>query len=205
METLTIILSSGIGAAIGAFFSSYMKEKGKNLATKEDISLITKTVEDAKSDYRNAIEVLKTELEKHLAVSKVQLEYEVTAYERISEALGKLRANYYQIMPGYHGLDGGEKRKKFFEEFHKDLQELQILLDQKSPFFEKKIKDKAFEIMDAASERSTESNVNDYDEKKDFWAQEKGKRQRFFELHEEFYDLVRHRIEELKGLPSAHA
>lgn len=46
-----------------AFFKSYFKEKGKNLATKEDISEITEKIETIKSSYAQSLEKAKSELQ----------------------------------------------------------------------------------------------------------------------------------------------
>ena len=44
------------------YLPSYMKQKGKNLATKEDISAITRQMESVKHDYAAALEELKAAL-----------------------------------------------------------------------------------------------------------------------------------------------
>ncbi len=55
MNPFTIFLLSVFGAGIGAYFGSYLREKGKNVATHEDIDKIveelrktTKAAEDIK-------------------------------------------------------------------------------------------------------------------------------------------------------------
>lgn len=45
------------------FFPSYLKKKGENLATKEDISEITTKIQEIKSNYASELEVLKSSLE----------------------------------------------------------------------------------------------------------------------------------------------
>ena len=40
-----------LGFVVGQFLPSYIREKGKNLATKEDIGAITRKVEEVKSEY----------------------------------------------------------------------------------------------------------------------------------------------------------
>jgi len=46
-----------------AFFKSYFGEKGKNLATKEDISEITEKIENIKNSYAHSLEKAKSELQ----------------------------------------------------------------------------------------------------------------------------------------------
>jgi hypothetical protein len=41
-----------IVVAAGAYLGSYLREKGKNLATKEDIKTVTRTIESIRSDYK---------------------------------------------------------------------------------------------------------------------------------------------------------
>lgn len=61
MEILYAALSL-IGGSLGAFLSSYLSEKGKNLATKSDIEEITEKVESIKSDFAKDQEILRAEL-----------------------------------------------------------------------------------------------------------------------------------------------
>lgn len=70
LEKLTSILGGfGIGAILGGgiiylfvknYIPSYLSEKGKNLATKEDIVLITDKVESVKSDYAHLLEEVRS-------------------------------------------------------------------------------------------------------------------------------------------------
>ena len=57
---MSLVGSLGVGAVLGAgivyffiksFLPTYLSEKGKNLATKEDIASITDKVESVKTDY----------------------------------------------------------------------------------------------------------------------------------------------------------
>lgn len=61
MEILVIVFSF-IGSALGAIIISYLREKGKNYATKSDIGKITETVESIKSNYNKEQETLKAQL-----------------------------------------------------------------------------------------------------------------------------------------------
>ena len=52
-----------IAAGVGAFLGSYLKKKGENLATKEDIGRITKKIEAIRLEYRAQLESHKASLE----------------------------------------------------------------------------------------------------------------------------------------------
>lgn len=63
-EVISIIINSSV-LIIGfylAFFKSYFQEKGKNLATSEDIQRITVQVEQVKKQFNGELELLKTQL-----------------------------------------------------------------------------------------------------------------------------------------------
>jgi len=55
---MNLLLVAVGGFLFGKFFPSYFSEKGKNLATKEDISQITNSIENVKSIYNNEDKVL---------------------------------------------------------------------------------------------------------------------------------------------------
>lgn len=67
--TTEILIESGI-LVLGiylAFFKSYLTEKGKSAAMKEDISDLTLEVEKIKSDFNKEQEILKTDLQRILS------------------------------------------------------------------------------------------------------------------------------------------
>jgi len=62
------------------FFSSYAKEKGRNLATKEDIAEITKKVEEVKHQYNLLLEQFKSHNQLRLAALDKRLEVHQEAF-----------------------------------------------------------------------------------------------------------------------------
>ncbi|MBT64592.1 MAG: hypothetical protein CML13_15445 [Puniceicoccaceae bacterium] len=202
MNDFTVIILSAFGGGVGACLGAYIKEKGKNLATKEDIADITDQVEGVKQAYHQDLETLKNELARTLVVSQQQIEKEISVYYELCELLGEIRAEYYRVMPGYRGIDPpNAERQEDFRAFNRKLMSLQVLLDQRSPFYSPKIKEKAFKIMNVASERSTDGMLAEGQRMTGFWGKEDQVRKVFFGLHEELYELVRLRIEELKMPP----
>ena len=73
VETVYTVVGSGAGSALAvwlffkSFFSSYLDEKGKNLATKEDIAAITHEVERVRLDYSELLEQMKARHQLRLA------------------------------------------------------------------------------------------------------------------------------------------
>jgi hypothetical protein len=80
-KLITILGSFGVGAIIGggilfyfikSYIPAYLSEKGKNLATKEDIGAITNEVEAVKSGYSEILEEVK--VSNQLKVSAIERE-----------------------------------------------------------------------------------------------------------------------------------
>lgn len=72
---------------------AYESEKGKNLATKEDIGEITKKVETIKNIYSSYLEKYKLELQKEFESSK----YIIKLCNSLDDELVKLASNYIQF------------------------------------------------------------------------------------------------------------
>lgn len=62
MELAIISVVAFISPLFGSFLSSYMKKKGENLATSEDIQSVTKKIEEIKSYFGNQTEELRAKL-----------------------------------------------------------------------------------------------------------------------------------------------
>lgn len=58
MDWITLVTAVAISLLLNKFLPAYLSEKGKNLATKEDISQITEKIESVKSIYSNENKVL---------------------------------------------------------------------------------------------------------------------------------------------------
>jgi len=91
-----------------AFLSHYFQDKGKNLATKEDIGQITREVEKARSQYTSELERLKVEL-------KLVIEQQSRLQEKSHEALVEffedcicLEGDKLNINLGDLPIDGGK-------------------------------------------------------------------------------------------------
>lgn len=68
IELVTLAVVLVIGYLLRGFFPSYSKEKGKNLATKEDIQGITEKIEAVKMEYAKSLEAVKTKLQLEAAI-----------------------------------------------------------------------------------------------------------------------------------------
>ncbi|MGX1373432.1 type II secretory pathway pseudopilin PulG [Priestia megaterium] len=98
-EILKIVVGLLIGFMLGSYLPSYFKQKGKNLATKEDIKEITTLQEEAKKDFQTALEEHKSALSAEL--------------EGLKHQQNKLLKDYelYTV-----------KRFEYYPEFYKEIQ-----------------------------------------------------------------------------------
>ena len=118
-ELMSLVGSLGVGAILGAgivyfllksFLPSYLSEKGKNLATKEDIASITDKVESVKTDYAKVIEELRSnnqlklaEIEREKNIKRevyLQAVEALTRTQNVIASLSNLNFNEQQITSG---------------------------------------------------------------------------------------------------------
>jgi hypothetical protein len=104
LNFLTLAAVIIIGLLLKHYLPSYLTEKGKNLATKEDIEEITNKIERVKSQYVSEIEKLKAELQNQSQVLSRRRE----VYDNIAKSLNVFLAGR---------VDTEEQKKKFLEAY----------------------------------------------------------------------------------------
>jgi len=87
IQTVTLVVVVVIGYLLRDFFPSYSKEKGKNLATKEDIQDITEKIESVKADYAKSLEAVKSKLQLESALKGAYQQKCLEALTAINELL----------------------------------------------------------------------------------------------------------------------
>ena len=90
-----------------AFLSYYFKEKGKNIATKEDIGKITTEIEKVKHEYSSKLESVKSVLSARLFTHQVRYQNEFNMLVRLSEKLYKFNTVWskFEIIVELNKLD----------------------------------------------------------------------------------------------------
>src|SRR5271157_5441463 len=102
--------------------TSYIKEKGKNLATREDIHEITRQIESAKIEYAKELEGIKSQLNAKYHAHTVRFEKEFKVYEQIWKTLVELRNATVKLRPPgdfytNRDLPREEEKQKRFKEY----------------------------------------------------------------------------------------
>lgn len=108
-----------LGFVVKNFIPAYFSEKGKNLATKQDIKEITQIIEQVKAELSKDLELLKYELSKKAAIHRLVAEKEITAISDIGISLFDLRISTVSLRPAvdYLPSDENEKRQRFEDRY----------------------------------------------------------------------------------------
>lgn len=123
METETIILILNIVVIIGigligllwkSTLKNYLSEKGKNLATKEDIAEITDKVEEVKSTYLIELEKIKVDLSLLSQKHTILFDEKIRVFKKLQKRLVKFK-KYCTASYGTYGA---------VREFHENLASL---------------------------------------------------------------------------------
>lgn len=95
-DLISLLGSLGIGAVLGggiihffikSYIPSYLTEKAKNLATKEDIAGITDQVEDVKIGYAKILEEVRSDNQLKLASIEREKSIKKEVYLKATEAM----------------------------------------------------------------------------------------------------------------------
>lgn len=100
-----ILLSIGCAFLFRRYLISYSSEKGKNLATQEDIEEITRKVEDVKVVYLKEIERLKVDLSLLSKKQDVLLDEKIRVFKRLQKQLVDFK-KYCEASLGEHDTRG---------------------------------------------------------------------------------------------------
>ena len=137
MQLLANAGSLVVGWFIGSFFPSYFSEKGKNLATKEDIGKITTKIEEVKAA-----------LGSRLHIHQVRYEHEFKILLELSQKLVAARDAAQGLRPesGYGDINEPDEKKARMKRYFDASREFYIFMEGTQPFFPEGIYDtiKAF-------------------------------------------------------------
>jgi hypothetical protein len=119
--------------------NSYLSEKGKNNATKEDIEEVTRKIEAIKNEFVTPLEILKWQLSKKANLHKLQAEKEFEVYSLIWNRAVKLKFAVEQLRPRADFFDSTEPAKVRWNRRYKNLIEsgrnLLNEVEKQKPFY----------------------------------------------------------------------
>jgi hypothetical protein len=146
------------------FIASYIKEKGKNLATREDIHQITRQIESAKIEYAKELEGIKSQLNAKFHAHTVRFEKEFDSYKEIWGNLVEMREAFvkYRFQANMTSPDTGDFKRQLSNKFAESITSLVISYDKNRPFFSKSV----YETISQITEKPSILNLMTFDAKK---------------------------------------
>jgi hypothetical protein len=155
-----LIAALVIGWLIKSFMPSYFSEKGKNVATKEDIEEITKKIEGVKSAIGS-----------RLHTYQVRYEHEFKILLELSEKLVAARDAAQSLRPesGYGDIKDPEVKKKRMTRYIETSRDLYQFMESRQPFFPEKIHETVKAHNDAAWKEFVEFKNREPEESPKYW------------------------------------
>jgi hypothetical protein len=218
MDTLFhVIVPSVLGLVaglLGAYLKSYGSEKGKNLATKEDIEEITRKVEGVKTqhaaqlestkkDHAREIEELRSELSHRSHISRMQFEKEFRIYEEVWAKLVDLRSATLRLRPMIDSIDPNEseedRRLRRLQTWGQAYDDYTRVVEVNRPFFS----DEVYRHLDTLGQYAYGEGV-DYqilDSKsmrQEYWKEARKNQKQIIEHIDVICEAIRKRIEGLQ-------
>ena len=148
---------------LAAFIGPYLREKGKNVATREDIADITRKVENIKQEFTKGVERLKADLDRTTHVSKQQFDVEFAIYRDIWEKLVTVRQRFFALNPYISELlpaqAGQERRQRRIEEFNSAYGDFISTVDRNQPFYSDEVYTALSAIIEVCIDEKVESEI----------------------------------------------
>jgi hypothetical protein len=199
-----LIILAGLGASallIKNYLPSYTKEKGKNLATREDIEEITDKIESVKTEYAKELEGLKSQLNAKFHAQTVRFEKEFKVFEEVWAALVSLRDATTRLRPtiDYADPKKPEVAKERLEDFGKGYDGFYSVVHCNRPFFPQEIFDLLRGLLKLALGEARDyqegwSDPRSHDP--DYWKTAEKNSQEILARIEEICEAIRKRIKE---------
>jgi hypothetical protein len=138
-----ISLSTGASVAITGllvkvFLPSYLNEKAKNLATKEDVGEITEIIKAIEIKYASDLARLSSKLTTASQINSKQFELELRAYEQIWTSLVNVRAGFLlhrNLGRSNWQASAEENDEKNYEVLLKALHSFNETIENQRPFY----------------------------------------------------------------------
>jgi len=185
---LATVVTFLLGLLVGQYLPGYFREKGKNLATKEDIAGITRKIEAVRSSYGSEIERLRADLRVQAHERETRFarfhDRRLEAIEGLHHRLVAVRAAFYSFITTKHEDVGWPEVVRGASEAAKDVT---LFFAQHKIFFDPDIRDQFAEIdgalkdawetfaMDLPHQAEGEMTRDEGDRRRKAWKQAKDK------------------------------
>lgn len=136
-DYLFIVFLQAVTTVLVWYVASYTKEKGKNLATREDIHEITRQIESAKIEYAKELEGLKNQLNAKFHAHTLKLNKEFQCLQEVWSALLDLQCLAEKVfLPEQEDPQRGDER---FHDLMEGVEQFHTKVKKYKPFYPENI------------------------------------------------------------------
>ncbi len=212
-QTIIIVLEILILLAIGCIFLfkkylfSYSSEKGKNLATKEDIGEITNSIESVKLNHAKLLESTRAELSSQINNHGFRYEKEYEVLSDLSSLLVDVRDASLSLRPAmdYRDPDKSDDdiKRERLTRYYEALRALYVVREKKRPFYPEEIYLSIRAIEKESRSESIEYQYRDPEDENrymDYWEKAEKNQEKITELAEEAMSKIRDRVTKWEAL-----
>jgi len=143
LQGFTLAALAVIGVMLKHYVSSYLGEKAKNLATKEDVAAITDQIESVKARHAKDFETIRTSLGSRAHIHRFRYEREFAILQELMEKLVELRDATMSLRPEAEYIDPDEtddqRKKRRLARYTAASRALYLFSETRQPFFAEEI------------------------------------------------------------------
>jgi hypothetical protein len=195
-------LAAVAGVAVGALLMglrSYATEKGKNLATKEDIAEITRHVEGVRAEYTDRVERLKASLGETQTINRTQYELELTAYREVWQVLLPVHRAAAGLRPALDVMPGptetsDSRKQERLRKFSETFNPFSEVVWKHRPFYPAAVFDEMNELLRLMRSEALEYEIFDPTNTADYWQRAMASVKRIHEQVDKVCDTIRSRL-----------
>lgn len=191
-----VVLATGVAAG------AYLRQKGKNLATKDDIGEITDEVERVRRQHQEEIEMMRTELAKTVHVHRAQFETELRAYRAVWKTLVEAKRATLQLRPPLDATPEdeteAERRQRRLTDFDDAFKDFRDTVDRWRPFYPVEIYEELNDLLLLIRDEGVEYGIG-ADRRLDpsYWESAQENKQEIIKTINDICDTIRARMEDL--------
>lgn len=173
LDAVLLVVASVLGTlVVGA--RSYSAEKGKNLATREDLHTVTRAVEQIKAEAQALIEREKSGLEHIRLINRTQYELELAVYREVWSALLPVQRAAAALRPVLdYGLGPGEtdegRKHARLKEFSQCFNPLSEIVWKHRPFYPEEVFSALIGLLTIMRGEALQYQIFDANRKVDYW------------------------------------
>lgn len=197
-QLLVLVVGFALGL-LAVAVRGYAVEKGKNLATKEDVAEITSKVERVRSESQAHLERLRAELSESELINRTQYELELAAYREVWESLLPVHRAAASLRPALDfGLGPGEtdesRRQGRLKMFSDSFNPFSAVVWKHRPFYPEAVFTDLNELLRLMRSEAIEYQVFSADRQPDDWEKAMASVKRIDDQVEKVCDTIRVRL-----------